>query len=258
MVRVISWLAGWAIATSISTIPLPTLAAQLSEIQQRGKLIIAVKDNIRPLGWRTEDDRLVGFEIDLARELARIILGNPDAVELRPVSNRDRLAVVLTGDVDLAIARMTATQSRSRVVDFSPYYYLDGTDFVTRNPAIEEVEDLVASPIAVLENSSTIPVVRSELPSAQLVGVESYQEALSLLEAGDVDAFAGDRSVLAGWVQEYPQYRQLQARLSGFPLAVVMPRGLQYVELRQQVIEAIAQLRQSGKLQQLQQRWGLP
>ncbi|MGK7956868.1 MAG: transporter substrate-binding domain-containing protein, partial [Crocosphaera sp.] len=213
----------------------PLNAATLEEIRQRGKLIVAVKDNVRPLGFLDPKNQLQGLEVDLAKQLAEDILGDSQAVILQPVSNQERLQKVIDGEVDLAIARVTINVSRRRLVDFSPYYYLDGTGIITNNPTIRALTHLSRSKIAILSRSSTIPVIRGELPQAQLIAVNSYQEALTLLETGQVDAFAADNSLLTGWVQQYPQYYQLPLRLSGEGLGVVMPKGLQYASLRNRV-----------------------
>jgi polar amino acid transport system substrate-binding protein len=236
----------------------PVQSAELDEIEERGKLIVAVKDNLRPLGFRDAAGNLQGLEIDLAKHLAEELLGNPEAVVLQPVNNVDRLNAVLEGKVDLAIARVTATDSRSRLVNLSRPYYLDGTGLVTKDRSIAKLSDVATGTIAVLNGSSTIAVVDYALPASKLVGVDSYQEARSLLESGEAIAFAADNSVLTGWVQEYPEYRLLPVRLSGEALCVVMPKGLQYNPLRQRVNGAIARWQASGWLAQRIAAWGLP
>jgi polar amino acid transport system substrate-binding protein len=105
---------------------------ELDEILRRGKLIIAVKDNVRPLGFFPQEGQLQGFEIDVARELAEELFGDRQAVILQPVTNQERLQMIIDGKVDLVIARVTVTASRNRLVDFSPYYYLDGTGIVAK------------------------------------------------------------------------------------------------------------------------------
>lgn len=232
--------------------------AELAEIEQRGQLIVAVKDNLRPLGFRDATGSLQGLEIDIARRLAKELLGSPEAVVLQPVTNRDRLSVVLEDQVDIAIARVTVTESRARLVDFSIPYYLDGAGIITKDASINLLSDLDNQTIAVLKGSSTISVIKYALPNAQLVGVDSYQEALFLLEAGDANAFAADQTVLTGWVQEYPEYRLLPYRLSGAALAIVMPKGLQYTELQQQVNQAIKRWHAEGWLAERAAAWGLP
>ena len=233
-------------------------AADLREIQQRGSLIVAVKDNLRPLGFRDATGKLQGLEIDIATRLAQEILRRPNAVVLQPVANRDRLSVVLEHKVDLTIARVTATAARSRLVDFSAAYYLDGTALVTKDATVQRLSNIGRRKIAVLKGSSTIAQVKFSLPSAQLVGVDSYEEARSLLESGDATAFAADASVLTGWVQEYPQYHLLPSRLSAEALCIVMPKGLPYESLRSQVNSAIARWKASGWLQERVAYWGLP
>jgi polar amino acid transport system substrate-binding protein len=112
-------------------------AAELSEIQDRGYLIVGVKDNLRPLGFTDEQPdgqhQLQGFEIDLARQLAADLLGDAQAVEFKPLLNQDRLNALLEGEVDVLIARMTITDARTRLIAFSRPYYVDGTAFLAKD-----------------------------------------------------------------------------------------------------------------------------
>ncbi|MEH2403813.1 transporter substrate-binding domain-containing protein [Nostoc sp.] len=248
----------WISCFSILGTGLTVSAAEMPEIQQRGYLTVAVKDNLRPLGFKDISGNLQGLEIDLAQRLATDLVGKAKAVKLKPVANRDRLSVVLDKKVDFAIARVTATESRSRIVSFSVPYYLDGTVLVTKDASVQQLSDLAKQKIAVLNNSSTIAKVRYYVPNAELVGANSYDEAREEIESNAAVAFAADASVLSGWVQQYPQYRLLPTKLSTEPLSVVMPKGLQYDELRRNVNQAIARYLEEGWLQQRSQYWGLP
>lgn len=236
----------------------PSSAAELKAIQKRGYLVVAVKDNLRPLGFRDARGNLQGLEIDLAQRLAQDLVGKPSGVRLQQVANQDRLSVVLEGKVDLTIASVTATESRARLVSFSTPYYFERTAFVTKDHWVQQLNDVARAKIALLKGSSTIATVRYLLPTAQIVGVDSYQDARSLLESGAADAVAADASVLSGWVQEYPQYRLLPTLLGADPLCVVMPKGLQYNDLRQRVNAEIARYSAEGWLQQRAAYWGLP
>lgn len=233
-------------------------AAEMPEIQQRGYLNIAVKNNLRPLGFTDVSGKLQGLEIDLAVKLSQDLLGKENAVKLKPVANSDRMTVVLNNQVDLTIARVTATSSRARLVSFSVPYYFDGTVLLTKDASAQRMTDFAKRKIAVLKKSSTIAEVKYYIPTAELVGVNSYEEARSLLEKNNCDAFAADASVLSGWVQQYSGYRLLSTKLSTQPLSVVMPKGLQYDELRQRVNEAIARYIANGWLTERIKYWGLP
>jgi polar amino acid transport system substrate-binding protein len=235
----------------------PTPAGTLKEIQQRRKLIVAVKDNLPLLGFRDRAGNLQGLEIDIARRLATEIFGSPESVQLLPVANQDRLKVAIEGNVDLTIARVTITPTRSRVVDFSRYYYLDGTAIITNQPNIVKNADLVGKKVAVLNNSTTIASVQYIIPRATLVGVTSYQQAQVLISTGKVAAIAADRSLLLGWSKTDPSYHLLPDRLSTEVLGIVIPKGVQYDPLRQLVDRSIDRWQAEGWLKQRIQYWGL-
>ncbi|MEM1310469.1 MAG: transporter substrate-binding domain-containing protein, partial [Cyanobacteria bacterium P01_H01_bin.153] len=67
-----------------------------------------------------------------------------------------------------------------------------------------------------------------------------------------------DLTVLSGWVQEYPDYRLLPGVLTAEPLAIVMPKGNQYIELRRFVNEEIEEWHADGWLEERTTAWGLP
>ncbi|MBE9079496.1 transporter substrate-binding domain-containing protein [Romeria aff. gracilis LEGE 07310] len=255
MLRYLFGIAGW-LALQMA-MPSSGLAADLAEIQSRGYLIIAVQEDRPPLGFRDSSGELAGFEVDLAHRLAEALLGDANAVQLRPVSNVDRVNAVLADEVDLAIAAVTLTEPRRRLVSFSDPYYLDGTGFIAQSQDVQQLSDLRLRTIALLQGSSAIAHVRYRLPAARLVGVESYQAALALIEQGEVDAFAGDISVLVGWAQQDSTYRLLPEVISVEPLAVVLPKGVQYDELRTGVNAAIRGWAEQGWLNEWAADWGL-
>jgi polar amino acid transport system substrate-binding protein len=234
----------------------PSLFA--AEIAQNPKLVVAIKDNLRPMGFRDSKGNLQGFEIDIARRLAEELLGSSTAIELQPVSNRDRLQVVVDEKVDFAIARVTVNSSRARIVGFSEPYYSDGTGFITKNSGIQTERDLNNQIVAVLNNSSTISTLKYRFPQLKLVGVDSYEAGRQSIESGNAIAFAADVSVLSGWAQEFPGYRVLPFRASTESLAIVFPKGLESDQLRRSVDQIIRRWKAEGWLQQRANYWGLP
>ena len=232
-------------------------AGTLKEIQQRQKLIVAVKDNTPPLGFRGGSGNLQGLEIDIARKLAEEIFRKPNAIELIPVANQDRLKVVIDGTVDITIAKVTITTNRSRVVDFSRYYYLDGTGILTSQTKIVKTRDLVGQKVAVLNHSSTIGSLQYIIPEAQLVAVDSYEQAQDFLATGKVVAIAADRSLLLGWTKNNPNYQLLPSKLSAEALGIVLPKGTKYLSLLDLVNRSISSWQASGWLEERIRYWGL-
>ncbi len=274
------------------------MAAELSDIRDRGYLIVAIKTNRPPLGFIDETGEISGFEIEIARRLAAELLGDENAVRFVPVSNIDRLGAVLEDRVDMAIASLTITEPRRRLVSFSDPYYLDGTAFIvqssmtasavgTVNPAnselenlpqlpatspeissssessvnIQRLQDLRFSQIALLSRSSSVAHVRYILPGASLIGVDSYAEGQSLLSSGQVDAFAGDASVLTSWEREpgaVANYFLLPEIISAEPLAIALPKGVQYNDLQLAINQSIRRWYAEEWLQERAAYWSLP
>jgi len=242
---------------SVSALPSPRLMAQ-STPQQRGKLRVGVKENLRPLAFRDQKGELQGLEVAIARRLALELLGDETAVELIPVKNQDRLKLLLDGQVDCLIAQMGQNPARDRLVDFSVPYYLDSVGIITQNPQLTSREQFHQRRLAVLNNSATVSILKTEFPDATLVGVESYQQGKTLLEQGQVDGFAGDNTVLTGWAQTDNTVLHLPLFLTVNPLAIALPKGLHHHEFRQQINQALLKLKSSGWLRQQWQAWGLP
>ncbi|MEM1368484.1 MAG: transporter substrate-binding domain-containing protein [Cyanobacteria bacterium P01_H01_bin.15] len=229
--------------------------AQLSEIQKRGRLIVGVKDNTPPLGFIDDTGNLTGLEIEIAQRIAQELLSTDLSVELQPLMNQDRLPYLLAGEVDLVIANLALTQGRSRLIHFSRPYYLSGIGLITEKDAMTPLQPAA---IAVLENSQSIALVKQAYPQARLIGVDSYSSAVETLESGQAEALAGDRAILAGWVQNNPRYVLSSQTLSLVPLAIAMPKGQQFSELQRAVDEILVELNSSGWLEERTRAWGLP
>jgi polar amino acid transport system substrate-binding protein len=235
----------------------PTIAGTLTEIQQRGKLIVGIKDNLPPLGFRDNQGNLQGLEIEIAKAIATNIFGNPQAIEFKPLTNQNRLQGVLNQEVDITIAKVTRNPSRSRVVEFSRPYYIDSTSLITKNTQFRNLESLQNQRVAVLNNSITIGTLQFILPNTELVGINSYQEGKSLLDQGQVVALAGDRTVFTDLVNQRVGYDFLAINLSRDPIAVVLPKGLQYDGLLRKVDQTIIDLEVNGWLRERLKYWKL-
>lgn len=237
----------------------PVWGRSLEAILASGRLRVGVKEHIPPLGFRDPDGQLVGFEIDLARELARRLLGSSETLELLPVLNQDRLALLAADQVDLVIAQLGITPARARQVTFTRPYYFDGTGLLVRTDgSIRRWSDLDGRQVVVLAGSAAAQAVRSSIPLAQLFPVGSYQDGLELLDLNAVDAVAADISLLSGWIQARPEFRVLGPPLSQSGLAVAVAKGTEHSQLAAQVAQEIEILRQSGWLQERAKTWGLP
>jgi polar amino acid transport system substrate-binding protein len=95
----------------------------MARIRRRGVLKAGVDQNTLLLAYRQPSTTSIqGFEIDLVREIARAILGDPNKIELRAVTTDQRFDVVQSGEVDLVVDAATIACKRLGQVRFSTVY----------------------------------------------------------------------------------------------------------------------------------------
>lgn len=76
-------------------LPLAPLSTALRRIQDRGYLIVAVKDNLPGLSYRDpKTGEYSGLEIDLARAIAQQIFNDPSKIEFKPTNTQQRIPLV--------------------------------------------------------------------------------------------------------------------------------------------------------------------
>jgi polar amino acid transport system substrate-binding protein len=118
-------------ASSPAQRPLPSPGAMpagstMARIAERGRLIVGVDQNTYLFGFRNPaTGQLEGFDIDIAREVARAIFGDPNRIELRVVDASQRESVLQNDEVDLVVRTYSITcarkqRSRSRPCTSTP------------------------------------------------------------------------------------------------------------------------------------------
>lgn len=112
--------AGVAVLASVSGV---ALADQLDDVRSRGTLTVGIKNDYVPFGFLDKDGNLQGFEIDLAKAVAKSILGSAGKIELVPVVASNRVELLKAGRIDLVLATLGQTPERAKVLDFTEAYY---------------------------------------------------------------------------------------------------------------------------------------
>src|SRR5215475_11812878 len=96
-------------------------AQTLDKIKQRGVLVVGTKADYRPFGFRDPSGAIVGFEPDMAKDVADKLSVN---LQLEPVVSSNRMQFLQQGKIDLMIATMNDTPERQKVVGIvQPDYY---------------------------------------------------------------------------------------------------------------------------------------
>lgn len=253
-------LAGCGSATSTSSgNGSESTPADVKAIQDRGVLKVGVKADVPKFGYKDpKTDQIDGFEVDIARAIAKKILGDPNKIELQAVTAKTRGPLLDNGDVDIVVATFTITEERKKSYNFSDPYYTDSVGLmVKKDSGITSLKDLNGKTIGVAQSATTKKAIQE---AADKLGIKvnflefaTYPEINTALESGRVDSFSVDRSILAGYLNDSKVI--LDDKFSPQDYGVASKKGND--GLAKVVNDTIRELKDSGELDKLIQKWGL-
>lgn len=172
-------------------------ASTAAIVVERGTIRIGIRQDVRPFGYIDNENNLVGFDVDLAREVARRWLGDANNIEFVTVSAADRIPRLASGDVDLLFAAMPYKRERDAFIDFSQPYFIDGQVLLVREAdGIDRWAALDGKAVAAIQGAPTVELLEQEAAhldiAIKMTLFETYPQALAALSAGDVAAIIGD------------------------------------------------------------------
>jgi len=117
-----------------------------NKVMERGKLVVGVKADYKPWGYRNSSGELVGMEIDMAKDVAEKM---GVEIELVPVQSSNRMQFLEGGKIDLMIATMSDREDRREIVGIvGPNYYTSGTNVMSPKAiSLGNWEDLRGKPV---------------------------------------------------------------------------------------------------------------
>ncbi|WP_239443056.1 transporter substrate-binding domain-containing protein [Gordonibacter sp. An230] len=222
-------------------------------------LRVGTKIDVPGFGFQNpETGNIDGLEVDIARELARRIKGDPNALKVTGVNVTTRGAMLDNGTLDATLATFTITEARKKSYNFSRPYYTDHIGvLVKRSSGITDLAGLDGKTVGVALSATT----RDKLTAAgDEIGIHmkfaeysTYPEIKIALVTGRVDAFSVDRSILNGYVDDSTMLLDAQFAPQEYGVATKKSN----TQLADQIDAAIAAMQDDGTLTALQERWGL-
>lgn len=198
------------------------IAGTLQDVKARGKLIAGVKTDFPPFGFVDEKGVNKGFDVDVAKALAKELFGKENAVEFVAVTSGNRIAFLTTNKIDIILASMTITEERKKVIDYSIPYFLSGhLILVHKDSKIGKYQDLAGKKVSTTQGS-TGDIVTGELaPTAERIKFQHNSESLQALKDRRVEAFVQDDVLLLDL-----QKRNPELKIAGWPPFRPAPYGL--------------------------------
>ena len=165
-------------------------------IKQRGTLIVGVKADYKPFGFRDPSGAIIGLEPDLAADLAKRL---GVKLELVPVVSANRIEFLQQGKVDLLIATLSDKPERRRVVQgIDPQYYSDFVNvLLPKSSGITDWAQLKGKPVCATSGAwYNKDVARTYGP--EIVAFDGSEKPLFALKQGNCIGYLYDQSMLQG------------------------------------------------------------
>jgi len=169
----------------------------LQKILDKGYMILGLDENFPPMGYRNESGTIVGFDIDLATEVASRL-----GVELKiqPIDWNVKEMELNDGKIDMIWNGMSITPARVEEMNMSkPYIANRQIIIVNENSGIKTKADLEGKKVAAQAGSSAIDAMKADAETfatfGDLVEFDNNNAAYLDLKAGRVDAFVVDEVV---------------------------------------------------------------
>ncbi len=182
---------------------------KLQQVLSRGKLIVGTGSTNAPWHFKDASGNLVGFDVDMARLIAKGLFDDPNKVEFVLQSGDARIPNLITNKVDISCQFMTITPARAQQVEFTIPYYREGVGLLLlKKGKYKNYEELKAAgsnvTISVLQNVYAEQMVHAALPEAKVDQYESVELEYQALNSGRADATVTDQSSLKWFMLQNP------------------------------------------------------
>ena len=226
----------------------------LARIKEKGSVTIAMEGNWAPWTYEDENGNLVGFEVEVSTAVAEKL-----GVKAEYVTGEwdGLLAGVQSGRYDLMANGVGYTEERAQAYYYSDFYAFNRTVLVVRgdNEDIKSMEDLSGKTTCNSANSTYQLIAESY--GATVKDVESLDGTIEELLSGRVDATLNAEVSINDYMKEQPDADiKVVAYDSDIEkVGMIMPYGDDSESLRKAINEAIADLREEGKLAEISNKY---
>ena len=247
-----------AAAAALAVVAAPAAGQTLDKIKQRGELTVGSKADYKPFGFRDPAGNIVGFEPDLAKDVADRL---GVKLVLEPVVSSNRMQFLQQGKIDLMIATMNDTAERRKVVGIvEPDYYASGVNVLAvKKAGLKSWEQLKDQKICGIQGAWYNKPV-AEKYGADIVAFKGTAEAETALVQGNCIGWAYDDTFFADRLAD-PKWSDYEMKLESI---MVEPWGLA-VKLEERdgpwgqfMAKTVTDWHHSGKLIELEKKWKIP
>ena len=196
-------------------------------IRARGRLIVGLDTGSNLFSFRDPfTGKIEGFDVDIAKEIARDILGDPERIEYRILGSAEREQALEDHKVDIVAKTMTINCARRQHVTFSTVYYQANQRILAPTQSgIESIADLAGKRVCVAAGTTSLRHIQEQQPAATILTVPTWADCLVVLQQRQVDAISTDDSILAGLAAQDPYTDIVGGSISPEPYGIGISKG---------------------------------
>jgi polar amino acid transport system substrate-binding protein len=228
-----------------------------NKVIKRGKLVVGVKADYKPWGYRDTSGKLVGMEPDMAQQVADIM---GVELEMVPVQSSNRMQFLEQGKIDLMIATMSDRADRRKIVGIvGPNYYTSGTNLLAPKALkLNNWEQLRGKPVCGKQGAFYNQIVEKSY-GAKVVAFTGNAEAKQALRDKKCIGFVyDDSSIMADLLSgNWDDYEMPMPTEDDNPWGLAVPKAEQECVFGQFMSGMQYNWLRDGTLLELEKKWGI-
>lgn len=228
-------------------------ATLLDQIKEKGEIIIGTEGNYSPFTYHNSDDKLVGYDVEIAEAIAEKLGVKAHFVETK----WDGLIAGLDAKkYDVIINQVGITDERKEKYLFStPYTYSYASVITTKdNNSIKSFDDLKGKKSAQTADSNWAKLVESK--GGEIVATEGFNQSLELVLQGRVDATVNDSVTYLDYLNQKPDADvKVAAQSEDVTESAVLIRQENGKELQDAINQALQELQEDGTLSNISNKY---
>lgn len=228
----------------------------LTDIQDKGTMIVGIDDQFPPMGFVDEDGEITGFDVELSKLVAEKL---GVEAEIQPIDWSAKEMELNSGNIDVIWNGYTITAERIEQVEFTkPYLNNEQVLVVANDSAYKTKADLEGKIVGAQVESAGLDALNADAEFAgTLAEIPEYDDyMMALLDLGStrLDGIAIDKIYIGYTMAQEPgKYRVLDESLANEYYGIGCAKGA--VALREAIDKALDELYEDGSIEELSTKW---
>ena len=177
--------------------------ATLEAIKKNGSIKCGVSDGLPGFSFADEKGNYNGIDVDVCRAISAAVFGDPTKLKFTPLTAKERLTALQSGEIDVLSRNTTWTSSRDSAqgMNFAGVTYYDGQGFlVNKKLGVNSAKNLDGATVCVQAGTTTelnlSDYFRANKMKFTPITYDKSDESAKSLEAGRCDVLTSDQSQL--------------------------------------------------------------